>query len=135
MNKYNNSFRVASLSDVLDFIPRISNGKAAYEVITGKNLITREVLSTSDRITSGAGVIVPGVKGASKVVKAVTKSTKSVNSPFYKPIKLDMDHITSGHTTSGGRANQSGKKDVFPSKMTDKQIENAIIDAYKNGKK
>ena len=61
--------------------------------------------------------------------------SKAINLPSYKSIKIDMGHIVSGHTSTGGRAIQSGIKDLFPSNMTEKQIKNAVLNAYKNGKK
>lgn len=46
-----------------------------------------------------------------------------------------MKHIMSGYSSSGGRAFQSGAKDLFASNMSQKQIENAIRNAYQHGKK
>jgi len=63
------------------------------------------------------------------------KASKSINLPSYKKVEIDMQHITSGHTKSGGRAVQSSKKSTFPNYMTEKQIENAVRNAYKHGNK
>ena len=63
------------------------------------------------------------------------KASKSINLPSYKKVEIDMEHILSGHTKSGGRATQSGIKDMFPNTMTDNQIEKAVRNAYKHGKK
>nr|WP_272898786.1 EndoU domain-containing protein [Paenibacillus sp. MMS18-CY102] len=46
-----------------------------------------------------------------------------------------MDHITSGHTAGGSRAKQSGGKTIFPSNMSESQIEKTVREAYKNGSK
>lgn len=74
------------------------------------------------------------VKFDQKFLSEISK-TKPINLPSYKAISIDMEHILSGHIKSGNRAKQSGKKDLFPENMTTKQIEKAIIEAYKNGKK
>lgn len=62
---------------------------------------------------------------------------KRVNLPSWKKIKIDLEHILSGHTPEGVRAIQSqmaGKgKDVFKG-MSDKQIEKAIRYAYRDSK-
>jgi uncharacterized protein RhaS with RHS repeats len=60
--------------------------------------------------------------------------SKPVNLPSAKKIKLDMTHIRDNHTASGSGARQSGKKDLFPEHMTDRQIEKAIKEAYSNVK-
>ncbi|MRX73039.1 hypothetical protein GJU40_12900, partial [Bacillus lacus] len=71
-----------------------------------------------------------------KVQKAQNKGTsKAINLPSYKKVSIDMGHIMSGHSKAGGRAAQSGMKDLFPSNMSQKQIENAIRNAYQHGKK
>ncbi|WP_442954372.1 polymorphic toxin-type HINT domain-containing protein [Paenibacillus sp. MMS18-CY102] len=60
---------------------------------------------------------------------------KPINLPSYKSINIDMDHITSGHTAGGSRAKQSGGKTIFPSNMSESQIEKTVREAYKNGSK
>ncbi|MCH1625330.1 EndoU domain-containing protein [Fredinandcohnia sp. SECRCQ15] len=62
-------------------------------------------------------------------------TSKAISLPSYKKVKIDMEHIMSGHSRAGGRATQSGMKDLFPSNMNQKQIENAIRNAYRNGKR
>jgi len=60
---------------------------------------------------------------------------KPPNLPSWKKIDVDIEHILSGHTSTGARAIQSGIKDLFPSNMTASQIEKAIINAYRYGQK
>lgn len=60
---------------------------------------------------------------------------KPINLLSYKKIDIDMDHIISGHTSGGSRANQSGGKTIFPSYMSESQIEKTVREAYRNGSK
>ena len=53
---------------------------------------------------------------------------KSPNLPSGKKVKLDMDHIMSGHSAGGNRGGP--KKDRFPQWMTAPMIERAIRIAY-----
>jgi hypothetical protein len=64
---------------------------------------------------------------------AAQAAAKPVNLPAYKDVKIDMDHIKSGHTEGGDRV--SPRKDLFPKDMSDKAIEGAVREAYKNGAK
>lgn len=77
-----------------------------------------------------------GVSGGLKTVK--NSKIKSINLPSWKKVNIDMGEVLSGHTVSGTRAIQSsmsGKgKDIF-SNMTETQIEKAIRQAYRYGKK
>ena len=41
-----------------------------------------------------------------------------------------MTHIMDIHTKCGDVAKQSGKKDLFPENMTERQIKKAILEAY-----
>lgn len=73
-------------------------------------------------------------KGYSGVgTKRTGTTSKSVNLPSYKTVKIDMVEITSGHRIGGSRVSKN--KDLFPAKWTDKQIRNAVITAYRNAKK
>ncbi|WP_198524665.1 RHS repeat-associated core domain-containing protein [Paenibacillus phocaensis] len=63
------------------------------------------------------------------------KPIKPINLPSYKSIKIDIDHIISGHTKGGARAKQSKLKDLFPDNMSKSQIEKAIQNAYSKSKK
>nr|VFK43641.1 MAG: EndoU nuclease [Candidatus Kentron sp. SD] len=68
--------------------------------------------------------------------KAVQQARKAVNMPSWKKVDIWMDHINSGHTGSGWRAGCKGSnKSLFPEGMTRDQIETAIRQAYRNGKK
>ena len=58
---------------------------------------------------------------------------KSANLPKVKEIK--MEHILSGHKRGGTRLVPGNNKTLFPEWMSPKQIEKAIREAYKNGKR
>ena len=45
-----------------------------------------------------------------------------------------MTHIMDMHTKCGDVAKQSGKKDLFPENMTERQIKKAILEAYSKAK-
>ena len=107
----------------------VNGGFAAYDGYkaykSGKGWKGAAVAAASNLVGVGK------LKKASKIVKA----TKPVNLPSYKKIKIDMKHILSRHTKSGNVAVQSGKKSLFPSYMSKKEIERTIKNAYKNGKR
>ena len=68
--------------------------------------------------------------------KAVQQARKAVNLPSWKKVDIWMDHIASGHTGNGWRTGCKGSnKSLFPEGMTKQQIETAIRQAYRNGKK
>ena len=46
-----------------------------------------------------------------------------------------MTHIMEMHTKCGDVAKQSGKKDLFPENMTERQIKKAILEAYSKAKR
>ncbi|MFS9065819.1 EndoU domain-containing protein [Streptococcus timonensis] len=46
-----------------------------------------------------------------------------------------MTHIMDMHTKCGDVAKQSGKKDLFPENMTERQIKKAILEAYSKAKR
>ena len=60
---------------------------------------------------------------------------KPINLPSYKRIGIDWDEILSGHVIGGRRLNPGNKKTVFPEAWSKKEIERAIIGAYKSCKK
>ena len=64
---------------------------------------------------------------------AGTSNLKAPNLPSWKKLKLNLDHILSGHTPNGSR-NPKGKKTVFWG-LTTQEIVKAIHEAYMNGKK
>lgn len=57
---------------VLDSVPIVSNIKAGYEAVTGKDIFGNE-LSAVDRAVSGAAIFIPGAKHGKRAVKAVDK--------------------------------------------------------------
>jgi hypothetical protein len=68
--------------------------------------------------------------------KAIQQARKAVNLPAWQKMPIKMDHVLSGHTGKGWRTGCKGnKKSLFPEAMTKKQIENAIRQAYRYGKK
>ena len=58
---------------------------------------------------------------------------KSINLPAWRTIKIDIDHIASGHMSGGSRV--SSLKTLFPSHMTKGQIEKVVREAYRHGEK
>lgn len=62
------------------------------------------------------------------------KRKKPVHFPSAKKVKIEMEHIASGHMQGGSRANQSKIKTTFPVHMKEKDVERAIKQAYKRGK-
>lgn len=127
--------------------------KLGFDFIIGDDIKTLldPNANTIDKVIAGLSFIPGGkvVNGGIKLIKAGSKveikfeqkflnevsKIKPVNLPSYKTINIDMKHILSGHVESGHRAKQSGKKDLFPRNMSQKQIENAIREAYKSGKR
>jgi len=68
--------------------------------------------------------------------KAIQQARKAVNLPSWKNITIKTKHVLSGHTGSGWRTGCKGNnKSLFPENMSEQQIEKAIRQAYKNGKK
>lgn len=63
------------------------------------------------------------------------KAAKPIDLPAWKKVKVDMEHIKSGHTATGSRAVQSGQKDLFPKDWSEKKIEGSIRQAYRYGQK
>ena len=95
--------------------------------------------SGGEWILAGVGVI-PGGKGAAvggkgllKVFSRAPYRPKPINLPSWKKIDIDMDHIASGHIRGGSRV--SSKKDLFPDHMTRAQVEKAVREAYRYGKR
>ncbi len=80
-----------------------------------------------------------GFKTVQVLQKSVTGSASLKRIlPSWKKIKIDVDHIVSGHTSVGSRhtsvgsrAAQSGKKTVFGN-LNSTQVEKLVRDAYKN---
>lgn len=83
---------------------------------------------------SGAGGLAGGgafrVGGSSNVNTGVAVRPKPINPPSAKKVRVDMEHVKSGHMVGGSRV--SPKKDLFPQNMTPAQVEKSIMDAYKN---
>jgi len=52
------------------------------------------------------------------------------NLPAWKKIAIDMEHIASGHMAGGTRV--SNLKTLFSNYMSEKQVEMAVRNAYKN---
>ena len=62
-----------------------------------------------------------------------TSKKKPVNLPSFKKMRIDMEHVGSGHLPGGNR-NRTGKKTVFWGCSMD-QIYRIIQEAYENSKK
>jgi hypothetical protein len=68
--------------------------------------------------------------------RTVQQAAKAVNMPSWRKIKIDIEHILSGHKQGGWRTGCKGNnKSLFPEGMADQQIEKAIRQAYRNGEK
>lgn len=84
------------------------------------------------RVPAPAPGAAAGVPASRSLVLA---KPKACNLPSYKDIKIDIGHIRDRHTPDGKVARQSGKKDAFPREMSDREIENSVRQAYRNGKR
>lgn len=100
----------------------------------GRNLrnIDRQRLVTTNGVSVPYRATRPQIHQFSLNNPSGRGSSRS-NLPAWKTIKIDIDHIVSGHTSGGSRAMQSQIKDVFPDNWTEKQIETAILEAYRFG--
>jgi hypothetical protein len=58
---------------------------------------------------------------------------KPINLPSVSRLRINMEHIVSGHMAGGSRV--SPNKTLFPSSWDACQVENAIKAAYRYGKK
>lgn len=76
-----------------------------------------------------------GKKGKASSPGSARRRKKPTSLPSWKNIKIDMDHIVSGHTKGGDRERVSGKKSVFPENMPPEQIERLVREAYRYGKR
>ncbi|MCP5348373.1 MAG: VCBS repeat-containing protein [Pseudomonadales bacterium] len=63
----------------------------------------------------------------------VPNRSKPINLPSWKKIDVDINHISSGHMRGGSRV--SPRKDLFPDHMTTDQVERAVREAYRYGKR
>ena len=80
---------------------------------------------------AGVGLIIGAVVGLSIVQQ--NQSKKPANLPSKKKVRLDMDHIVSGHMPNGPR-NPKGNKDVFYG-LTAQQVMKAVYEAYSTSSK
>jgi hypothetical protein len=81
----------------------------------------------------------------SRALQTLDGVKKAISLPKFEKLSFRIDpgeikpHFLTGHKTGGSRLVQSikdgGLKGVFPEWMNDKQITNAIKEAYKNSKK
>ena len=95
-----------------------------------------EIFSSRDIEAHAAGGNAVGYVVAAAVCATIVYSTqkkKPVNLPSHKKVKLDIDHIVSGHMPDGDR-NPDGKKSVFWG-LTTHQMIKAIYEAYKYASK
>ena len=78
------------------------------------------------------GVLVHNAGPAEYLKTANAARPKPINLPSAKGVRIDMDHIVSGHLAGGKRA--SPMKSLFPEGWTPKDVERAVRSAYKNAK-
>jgi len=91
------SFKRQAGSMALDFIPVVGNIKSGIEAMTGRDIVTGEKLSSTDRIVAGIGVFTGGAgKTALKGIKA--------GSGF---VSNSVETIARGSKTTKGTGNDS----------------------------
>ena len=78
------------------------------------------------------GVLVHNAGPGEYLKTANAARPKPINLPSAKGVRIDMDHIVSGHLAGGKRA--SPMKSLFPEGWTPKDVERAVRSAYKNAK-
>ena len=76
----------STLSKTADLIPGVSNVKSGIEAITGRDPITGNKLTKTERAISASGIILPGpaktvAKSVSKISKGVSKADVEVTIP------------------------------------------------------
>ncbi len=71
-----------------------------------------------------------GGASAPRTTNNVGPKPKPVNLPGARKITVNMPHVKSGHMMGGSRLMPGSRKDVFPSRMTESQVERAIKQAY-----
>ena len=104
-----NSFMIEISEIICEWLDDLANGSSFSDL--SRNVIT-EVTNVDDDLVSNF----------------LEAKRKSPNLPSGKKVKLDMDHIMSGHSAGGNRGGP--KKDRFPPWMTAPMIERAIRIAY-----
>ena len=72
-----------------------------------------------------------GIRGGG--VGAGRGAAKPVNLPAWRTVRIDMEHIESGHMAGGSRV--SSNKGLFPATMNQAQVESGIRDAYRYGQR
>jgi hypothetical protein len=76
------------------------------------------------------------IKTGLSLAKRLSSASLKMTLPSWKKVKIEIGHVLDGHMAGGRRLSQSqlggGSKDVFPSQMTEEQIEKAVRSAYKN---
>lgn len=82
-------------------------------------------------VVGDAGKVYKYSNKAYKLAKKANPALKKIL-PGWKKVKIDMEHVVSGHTKDGWRVMKGSKKDLFPDGMDAKQIEKAVRQAYKN---
>jgi hypothetical protein len=86
----------------LGLIPGVSIGKDAYELISGKNLVTGKDLTTFERAMAGVGILSLGTSNYVKAaIKGAGKFIKHVPNGTYKYIADGADKIYRAATNSG----------------------------------
>lgn len=86
----------------LGLIPVVSVGKDAYELFSGKNLVTGKDLSTFDRVMAGVGILSLGTSNYVKTAfEGAGKFIKNLPSGGYKLITDGANKIYSAATKSG----------------------------------
>ena len=94
-----------------------------------------EKLNLTSNVGRNCGTVALIVVGvaAGALLASGQRRGKPVNLPSKRKVKLDTDHIESGHTPDGSR-NPKGNKSVFVG-LTSHEIAKAIYEAYSNASK
>jgi len=107
--------------------PHAIFGRTVVDLLLG-SVLPRNSQEMAD-VTNAAVMGVAGIGGTS------IARPKAVNLPAWRGVAIDMQEVISRHTSTGQRALQSGMMSLFPDSMGAQQIESAIREAFRYGKK
>ena len=106
-------------------------GEILYAIGIGGTFLLASILltgSTAETYQSGTSST-----DSLQSTSGVQISKKPVNLPSWKKLKVNMDHISSGHMPGGSR-NPDGRRTVFWG-LTAEEVYRAIREAYNNSSK
>ncbi len=110
------------------------DGGAAVVVGNEAHLLDKPIIVYNFEVEGDHTYFVEDKAGGEAVwVHNTCDLAKAINLPSWKKVAIDMEHVLSGHKVGGSRV--SSLKTLFPSSWTDRQIEKAIMDAYRHSKR